>query len=108
MVEGRRGLGRGLSALLEETQAASSPEGRRAAGVLDIPIELIQRNPGQPRRNFSDTDLDELAASVRERGVLQPILLPASAGGERRNAPSCVQFPHWFGSSTTSRRWRSH
>ena len=89
----RRGLGRGLSALLEETQAASTPEGRRAAGALDIPIELIRRNPDQPRRNFAEPDLEELAASIRERGVLQPILLrpaPDAAGeyqivaGERR------------------------
>jgi ParB family chromosome partitioning protein len=93
MAEGRRGLGRGLSALLEETQAASTPEGRRAVGALDIPIELIDRNPDQPRRNFSEPDLEELAASIRERGVLQPILLrpaPGVAGnyqivaGERR------------------------
>jgi ParB family chromosome partitioning protein len=82
-----------LSALLEETQVASTPEGRRAIGALDIPIELIRRNPAQPRRNFSEPDLEELAASIRERGVLQPILLrpaPDTAGhyeivaGERR------------------------
>ncbi len=93
MAEGRRGLGRGLAALLEETQAASTAEGRRAAGSLDIPIELIRRNPDQPRRNFSESDLEELAASIRERGVLQPILLrpaPDAVGeyqivaGERR------------------------
>ena len=93
MAESRRGLGRGLSALLEETQAASTPEGRRAAGVLDIPIELIHPNPEQPRRNFAETDLDELSTSIRERGVLQPILLRPAPGvpgeyqivaGERR------------------------
>jgi ParB family chromosome partitioning protein len=93
MVESRRGLGRGLSALLEETQAAATPAGRRAAGVLDIPIELIHRNRDQPRRNFSEIDLAELAASIRERGVLQPILLRPAPGvpgeyqivaGERR------------------------
>ena len=75
MAEARRGLGRGLSALLEETKAAATPEGRRAAGALDVPIELIHRNPDQPRRIFSETDLEELAASIRERGILQPILL---------------------------------
>ncbi len=93
MAESRRGLGRGLSALLEETQAAATPEGRRAAGVLDIPIELIHPNPDQPRRNFAETDLEELATSIRERGVLQPILLRPAPGvpgeyqivaGERR------------------------
>jgi ParB family chromosome partitioning protein len=96
MVEGRRGLGRGLSALLEETQAASTPEGRRSAGALDIPIELIRRNPDQPRRNFPETELEELAASVRERGVLQPILL--------RPAPDA---PGEYQIVAGERRWRA-
>jgi ParB family chromosome partitioning protein len=93
MAEGRRGLGRGLSALLDEVEAASTPEGRRAAGVLDVPIELIRPNPEQPRRAFGADELEELAASIRERGVLQPILvrpMPGAPGdyqiiaGERR------------------------
>lgn len=71
----RRGLGRGLSALLDEAEAATTPEGRRAVGALDIPIELIGRNPDQPRRNFAEEDLAGLAASIAERGVLQPILV---------------------------------
>ncbi|MBA3810786.1 MAG: ParB/RepB/Spo0J family partition protein [Caulobacteraceae bacterium] len=75
MAEGRRGLGRGLSALLDEVQSASTPEGRRAAGALDLPIELIRANPDQPRRAFGQAELDELAASIRSRGVLQPILV---------------------------------
>ena len=93
MAEGRRGLGRGLSALLEDVQSAATPEGRRAAGVQEIPIEIIQRNTEQPRKNFSEPELEELTASIRERGVLQPILLrpltdPAGnyqiVAGERR------------------------
>jgi len=96
MAEGRRGLGRGLSALLEETQAASTPEGRRAAGVMDIPIELIRRNPDQPRRNFSEPELEELAASIRERGILQPILL--------RPAPDA---PGEYQIVAGERRWRA-
>ena len=93
MAEGRRGLGRGLSALLDEVEAASTPEGRRAAGVLDIAIELIHPNPEQPRKAFSPEELDELADSIRERGVLQPILVRPAPGkpqeyqiiaGERR------------------------
>ncbi|MFO1013012.1 MAG: ParB/RepB/Spo0J family partition protein [Caulobacteraceae bacterium] len=75
MAEGRRGLGRGLSALLDEAEAATTPEARRAAGVEEIPIELIQANPDQPRRHFSEAELDELAKSIRQRGVLQPILV---------------------------------
>jgi len=91
MAENRRGLGRGLSALLGETEEiahASDP----ASGVRDIPIELIHRNPDQPRQNFDEAELAELEASVRDKGVLQPILVRPSkrdgqyeiVAGERR------------------------
>ncbi len=69
--EQRRGLGRGLSALLGEVESASPS----AIGVREIPIELIQRNPAQPRTHFDEAELEELAASMRQRGVLQPILV---------------------------------
>ncbi len=75
MAEGRRGLGRGLSALLEEAQTAVTPERRREAGVVEAPVELIRRNPEQPRRTFPQAELDELADSIREHGVIQPILV---------------------------------
>jgi ParB family chromosome partitioning protein len=93
MAEGRRGLGRGLSALLDEADSAATPEARKALGVREVPIELIKRNPDQPRRFFGETELAELADSIRERGVIQPILvrpLPETDGefqivaGERR------------------------
>jgi len=91
MAENRRGLGRGLSALLgesEEIAHASDP----ASGVRDIPIELIHRNPEQPRQTFDEAELAELEASVRDKGVLQPILVRPSrregqfeiVAGERR------------------------
>jgi ParB family chromosome partitioning protein len=96
-LEGRRGLGRGLSALLDENAAAALESGavppRAAVGAMDIPIELLRRNPDQPRKVFSEEDLDELAASIREKGVIQPLLvrpLPGAPGeyeivaGERR------------------------
>ena len=92
MAEGRRGLGRGLSALLGEAQdiphAVEPSEGVRA-----IPIELVHRNPDQPRRNFPDDEIAELEASIRDKGILQPILVrpsPRTEGeyeivaGERR------------------------
>jgi ParB family chromosome partitioning protein len=96
MAEGRRGLGRGLSALLGE---ASAGDGEGAAGdpatsgAREIAIELIRRNPDQPRRTFNPADIDALAASIREKGILQPILvrpMPGAQGeyqivaGERR------------------------
>ena len=88
--EGRRGLGRGLSALLGESEAGAQPG---QGGAREIPIELIAGNPDQPRTQFDEVELEELAQSVRLRGVLQPILLrpaPGKAGeyqivaGERR------------------------
>ena len=81
MAEGRHGLGRGLSALLDEVEAPA-PDARRA-GLIDIPVEVIRPNPQQPRRRFDDAELEELAASIREKGVLQPVLVrPAMYAGE--------------------------
>ena len=84
MAENRRGLGRGLSALLGDVEdevpveAAASADGApapRAGGVLEAPIEQLHPNDSQPRFVFRDEDMAELAASIRERGVLQPILV---------------------------------
>ncbi len=80
MVESRRGLGRGLSALLDEVEA---PAEAGRAGVSELPLEAIKSNPAQPRRRFDDADIEELAASIREKGVLQPILVrPAVFAGQ--------------------------
>lgn len=81
MSERQRGLGRGLSALLGEA-AAESPDVAPPSAPSDIPIELIRRNPDQPRRNFSEGDLESLAASIREKGVLQPILIRPAPNGD--------------------------
>lgn len=83
-------LGRGLAALIgdvgdEPPLADSARRPRRA------PIENLQPNPRNPRRLFTDDELDELAASIRERGIIQPIVVRALKGdnfeiiaGERR------------------------
>jgi len=97
MAEGRRGLGRGLSALLGETEAemvegAATP----ARAAQETPIELIMRNPDQPRRQFGEADLVELADSIREKGVLLPILV--------RPAPG---LPGQFQIVAGERRWRA-
>ena len=92
---GRRGLGRGLSALLGEAEPAPDADarGRDGGAVQQAPIELLRRNPDQPRRHFGEAELAELTESVRERGVLQPILVRPALGaageyqivaGERR------------------------
>lgn len=77
MAERQRGLGRGLSALMGEAAseapiAAGSPA---PAGVQRVPIESLKPNPDQPRKLFSRQDMEELAASIRDKGVLQPILV---------------------------------
>lgn len=69
------GLGRGLSALLEDGPRAGGD------GVRTIPVAAIRPNPAQPRRAFEQGALDELIHSVRERGVLQPILVRPLADG---------------------------
>ncbi|HXH53855.1 MAG TPA: ParB/RepB/Spo0J family partition protein [Sphingomicrobium sp.] len=86
------GLGRGLSALLDDAvrPAAAEPPAPSAGGVREIEIGRIRPNPNQPRVQFSEESIDELADSIAERGVLQPILLrPHGDGfeiiaGERR------------------------
>jgi ParB family chromosome partitioning protein len=52
------------------------------AGVSEIPVEMVKGNPNQPRKHFDEVELDELAQSIREKGVLQPILVrPAMHAG---------------------------
>ncbi len=65
----KTGLGRGLDALIGgDTQPAAN-------GVLSIPVDQIKRNPRQPRSSFNSEELESLAASIREHGVLQPVIL---------------------------------
>ncbi len=84
-------LGRGLAALLggAETLAAAT----RTRGLQKIPIEFLRPNPRNPRQNFGEDGLDELAASIKEKGIIQPLLARPLAGiadayeiiaGERR------------------------
>src|SRR3954451_13508748 len=72
-----RGMGRGLAAIL----SVSGEPGEDDIELRDIPVELIAPNPRQPRRRFDEATLAGLADSVRERGVLQPVLVRPIAGG---------------------------
>ena len=67
------GLGRGLSALMGDE--APAPSGAARAAGREVPIELLHRNRYQPRVHFDDDALKDLAASIAEQGVLQPILV---------------------------------
>jgi ParB family chromosome partitioning protein len=94
MAEHKR-LGRGLAALIgdvgEEGATAEAPRKPRRA-----PIESLRRNPRNPRKNFTESELDELAASIKERGVIQPIVVRAVP--ERADAYEIV---------AGERRWRA-
>ena len=73
MPEARRGIGRGLDAIL--------PPGGRENGLREVPVELIDPNPRQPRRDFDTVAIAELAESIRTRGVLQPVVVRGLPGG---------------------------
>lgn len=71
---GQRGMGKGLAAILPRS---SSDE----AGLREVPVELIEPNPRQPRREFDEEALVALSESIRSRGLLQPVVVRPLAGG---------------------------
>src|SRR5512143_3454961 len=87
----RTGLGKGLEALIPGGQVVPPRDTSSAGGVTQISVDSIQRNPRQPREKFDIEELDNLAASIREHGVIQPLVVsPGRSGiyvliaGERR------------------------
>ena len=87
----RSGLGKGLDALIPSTPSVQPSSTAGEGGVSQLPVDAIRRNPRQPREQFDAKDLEELTASIREHGVIQPlIVLPGTGGsytliaGERR------------------------
>jgi ParB family transcriptional regulator, chromosome partitioning protein len=72
--DGRSRLGRGLAALIGDVGAADTTV-ERARNQRRVPIEYLRPNPRNPRRNFFDTELDELSASIKERGIIQPVVV---------------------------------
>ena len=74
--DSRSRLGRGLAALMGDVGAEiTAPE--KARPQRRVPIEFLKPNPRNPRRSFSDEELDGLAASIRERGIIQPVVVRA-------------------------------
>jgi ParB family transcriptional regulator, chromosome partitioning protein len=92
---GRSRLGRGLAALMgdvgEETKTVEQGRNQRR-----VPIEFLRPNPRNPRRNFAETELAELAASMRERGIIQPIVVRPVHGSQ-----DCYEI------IAGERRWRA-
>ncbi len=79
----RKGLGRGLSALMGDSNEDFAPVDK-GRSQRDLPIEFLMPSPFQPRHRFDEEDMRELVASVREHGVLQPILVRRHGGDDER------------------------
>ena len=92
--EARSRLGRGLAALIGDVD--EEPIVDRARGGRRVPVEFLRRNPRNPRTSFPETELDELADSIRERGVIQPIVVRPLA-----------KLPDAFEIIAGERRWRA-
>lgn len=92
MALNNRGLGRGIQALFEGARTQETESGEEGTAFKLLPITAIIPNPDQPRKTFDQAQLEELAASIRAHGILQPLLVRASAqkgtyqliAGERR------------------------
>src|SRR2546426_7625280 len=124
----RKALGRGLASLIPAAvnrEVAVAPELRtvepRQGEIQHVALDKIVRNPAQPRTQFDPATIHELANSIRERGVLQPVLVRPSAGafqivaGERRflaprpagpgsSSPALEPLPHPKGLSLAPHR----
>src|SRR3954454_18897526 len=85
----RKALGKGIGALIPSAPARRQPapevreddEPAATGNIQQVPVDAIDLNPRQPRTRFDEEAITELAASIKDRGVLQPILLRAGAAG---------------------------
>jgi len=81
----KRGLGRGLSALMADVDLTQRDDpadtAPKSASERSLPIERVVPNPDQPRRDFDEAALQELSASIAEKGIIQPLIVRASPDG---------------------------
>ena len=96
MAEERSRLGRGLASLIGDVGGEAVHVDRSARAPRRVPIEFLKANPRNPRRAFSDAELDELSASIRQHGVIQPIVVRPVKGAQDR-----------FEIVAGERRWRA-
>jgi ParB family chromosome partitioning protein len=86
----KKALGRGLGALIPSRPVAEAPPPPPAAsaspgsGLAHVPIEQIQPNPYQPRKTFNDASIEELSRSVREHGIIQPLVVTKTGDNKYR------------------------
>lgn len=105
----RRGLGRGLGSLIVNTESGIPPSERvieqaEAGGIRLISVDAIQPNPHQPRTNFDETALTELAASIREHGILQPLIVTKT---QSQNSAASLEQEEAYWIVAGERRWRA-
>ena len=90
MTTQKKVLGRGLGALIPTREVETPPLSAAPGALLEVPLEQISPNRYQPRKSFNETSIDELARSVREHGIVQPLVVSRSGdrfeliAGERR------------------------
>jgi ParB family chromosome partitioning protein len=96
MAEERSRLGRGLASLIGDVGGEAAHVDRPSRTPRKVPIEFIKANPRNPRRAFSDDELNELAASIKQHGVIQPIVVRPVKGTQDR-----------FEIIAGERRWRA-
>ena len=77
----RGGLGKGLEALIPTGQVVSAEPVSGSTGVMQVPVSQVSPNPRQPRTHFDSAELEELAASIREHGVIQPLIVSKKEKG---------------------------
>ncbi len=78
----KKRLGRGLAALIGEMDRPAEPDRQPASADGHLPLEFVTPNPRNPRRSFADSDLTDLAQSIREHGIVQPVVVrPAGKTG---------------------------
>ena len=94
--EARSRLGRGLASLMGDMGGEQQPKAERARAQRRVPIELLKPNPRNPRKSFVEVELDELAESIRQHGVIQPIVARPLRGA-----------PDTFEIIAGERRWRA-
>jgi len=83
----KKALGRGLGALIPSrpaAPAAPAPAATPSSGLAEVPIEQISPNPYQPRKTFNDSSIEELSRSVREHGIIQPLVVTKTGDNKYR------------------------
>jgi len=96
MAEERSRLGRGLASLIGDVGGEAAHVDRPARTPRKVPIEFLKANPRNPRRTFSEAELNELSASIKQHGVIQPIVVRPMKGAQDR-----------FEIIAGERRWRA-